>query len=262
MKFDFACDSHIHILESSATVAHYRQIQLKLGLARAVVVQPRAYGTDNSITLEAIAKLGIENARGIAVVHPTVGNYELAKLHAGGIRGLRMSLYTPENAAVSFEMLEPLARIAYGLGWHVQLHWTADQMVQYAPRLLELPTTFVFDHLARLPVSSDAQGTRQAAFAVVRELMQQGRAWVKLSGAYLNTALPHGHGYGDLQSMAEAWIKLAPDRLVWGSDWPHVTEAKHTPNDQELFDLLHQWAGDEATAQRILVDNPAKLYGF
>jgi D-galactarolactone isomerase len=180
MTLHLACDSHIHILESHATVVQYRQIQSQLGLARVVVVQPRAYGTDNRITLEAIAKLGIENARGIAVVHPTVGNYELAKLHSGGIRGLRMSLYTPENAAVSFEMLEPLARIAYGLGWHVQLHWTADQIVQYAPKLFKLPTTFVFYHLARLPVREGAKGIRHAAFSVVCELMQQGRAWVKL----------------------------------------------------------------------------------
>ncbi len=264
-----ACDAHLHILDSSvdartppqqdATALHYQAMQALLGTQRAVVVQPRPYGTNNTVTLDAIARLGRMNTRGVAVVHPGISDGELARLHDGGIRGVRMSLYMPAQAAVTFDMLEPLARQVHAMGWHVQLHWTAEQITEHTEALLALPVTFVFDHLARLPVS---QGAAHPAFAVVRELLQRGQAWVKLSGAYLNTALPPGQGYADVQAVAHTWVALAPDRLVWGSDWPHTTEAHHPPNDSELFDLLHDWAGDPALVQRILVDNPTELYGF
>lgn len=264
-----ACDAHLHILDASldarttiqqdATAAQYQALQALLGTQRAVVVQPRPYGTDHKVTLDAIARMGLAHTRGIAVVHPDVPEQELIALHRGGIRGVRMSLYTAQNAVVGFDMLEPLAHKVHAMGWHLQLHWTADQIAEHAAALLQLPVTLVFDLLARLPVR---QGTAHPAFAVVRELLQQGRAWVKLSGAYLNTALTHGQGYGDLLDMARAWVQLAPDRLVWGSDWPHTTETQHTPDDSDLLDLLYDWAGDTGIAERILVDNPARLYGF
>lgn len=266
---NLACDAHLHILDSyldarttpqqDATADQYQTVQALLGTQRAVVVQPRPYGTDHRVTLNAIAHLGLARTRGIAVVHPDVPEQELISLHQGGIRGVRMSLYTAHNAVVGFEMLEALAHKVHAMGWHLQLHWTADQIAEHADTLLGLPVTLVFDHLARLPV---AQGTAHPAFAVVRELLQQGRAWVKLSGAYLNTVRPHGQGYDDLQAVAQAWVQLAPDRLVWGSDWPHTTETLHMPDDSLLLDLLYDWAGDTGIAERILVDNPARLYGF
>jgi predicted TIM-barrel fold metal-dependent hydrolase len=242
-----------------ATVAQYQQLQSLLGTRRAVVVQPRPYGTDHRVTLDAIARLGLAQTRGIAVVHPDVSDQTLQELHQGGIRGVRMSLYTAHNASVSFEMLEPLADKVHAMGWHLQLHWTADQIAQHATTLLKLPVTLVFDHLARLPVP---QGLTHPAYLVVRELLQQGRAWIKLSGAYLNTALPHGQGYGDLQDISRAWVQLAPDRLVWGSDWPHTTEIHHKPDDSGLFDVLYDWSNSPEIAEQILVNNPAQLYGF
>jgi len=264
-----ACDAHIHILDSrlddrapashDATVAQYRQIQALLGTQRAVVIQPRPYGTDHRVMLDAIARMGLANARGVGVVHPDVSERELTLLHEGGIRGVRMSLYIPEHAAVSFDMLEPLAHQVHAMGWHLQLHWTADQIAAHAQTLLRLPVTYVFDHLARLPV---AQGIQHPAYDVVRELLKRGRAWVKLSCAYLNTALPAEQGYADVQDIARAWIDLAPDRMVWGSDWPHVTETLHKPDDSALLDLLHDWVGSPALFQQVMVDNPARLYGF
>ena len=264
-----ACDAHIHILDkrvdartsnaAHAPVENYQQLQSLLGTQRAVVIQPRPYGTDHRVTLDAIARLGLANARGVGVIHPDITDQALSQLHDGGIRGVRMSLYVPEHAAVSFDMLEALAHRVHALGWHLQMHWTAEQIVERAPRLLRLPVTYVFDHLARLPVS---HGTRHPAYAVVRELLQRGQAWVKLSCAYLNTALPAGQGYADVHDIARAWVTLAPDRVVWGSDWPHVTEHHHKPDDSALLDLLHDWTGDAALFKRVLVDNPARLYGF
>lgn len=266
---ELSCDSHIHILNSAldgraaiyadATVEQYQQVQGLLGTQRAVVVQPRPYGTDHRVTLDAISRLGLANARGIGVVHPNVTDRELAQLDRGGIRGVRMSLYTAHHATVGFEMLEPLAYKVHAMGWHLQLHWTADQISEHAKTLLKLPVTLVFDHLARLPVPL---GVQHPAFAVIRELLQRGRAWIKLSGAYLNTKLPYGQGYADLDEIASAWVELAPDRLVWGSDWPHTTEVHHLPDDGELLDLLHHWVGGSDMFERVLVRNPAKLYGF
>lgn len=264
-----SCDAHLHILDSrldprvaaeqDATVEQYQQAQRLLGTRRAVVVQPRLYGTDHRVTLDAIARLGPRRTRGIAVVLPDASEQALQALHDGGIRGVRMSLHTARHAVLGFDHLEALAHRVHAMGWHLQLHWTAEQLLEHGRRLLKLPVTVVFDHLARLPVS---QGTQHPAFGLVRELLLQGRAWVKLSGAYLNTALPPGQGYADLHAVARAWVALAPDRVVWGSDWPHTTEPLHKPDDSALFDLLYDWAGSSQVAERILVDNPARLYGF
>ena len=172
---------------------------------------------------------------------------------------MRMSLYTAHNASVSFEMLEPLADKVHAMGWHLQLHWTADQIAEHAAALLQLPVTLVFDHLARLPVR---QGTAHPAFAVVRELLQQGRAWVKLSGAYMRSTV-HGPSYADTLPLGQALVQAAPERLVWASNWPHpLSRGGPMPDDAGLLDLMLDWVPDEKTRNRILAANPAKLYGF
>ncbi|HEY4296876.1 MAG TPA: amidohydrolase family protein [Paraburkholderia sp.] len=266
-----ACDSHIHIYERrfladqrsdefvhAASVAEYRHVQLQTGTQRTVVVTPRIYGTDNSVTLDAIQQLGPERTRGVAVLRPDVSDTELAALHEGGIRGIRFTLYTPKNAVVGVEMVEPLARRVAELGWHVQLHWTAAQIVEHEALLARLPSTIVFDHRARLPLPA---GTAHPAFAVVRRLAGSGRVWVKLSGPYLDSLVGLDGAYADTAASARAWVDALPERLVWGSDWPHVTETRK-PDDASLFDLLGTWVEDDATRRRILVDNAASLYGF
>lgn len=266
-----ACDSHIHIYDhrfladrsahgfvEGASVADYRKVQARIGTQRTVIVTPRAYETDNNVTLDAIAQLGLDNARGIAVLRPDVSDAELAALHEGGIRGIRFTLYTPAHAVVNFDMVEPLAQRVAELGWHVQLHWTAQQIVEHEAMLARLPSAIVFDHLARLPLPA---GPSHAAYAIVRRLADSGRVWVKLSGPYLDSVVGLEGGYADTTATARAWATALPERTVWGSDWPHVTES-HKPDDAALFDLLGAWADDEATRKRILVDNPAKLYGF
>jgi predicted TIM-barrel fold metal-dependent hydrolase len=266
-----ACDSHLHIYDprfkmkwpnlravTDASAAEYRLLQKRLGTSRAVVVQPAAYGTDNEVTLDAIARLGAAKTRGVAVVHPTVTDTQLVAMNKGGIRGLRFSQHEPRTAVTSAEMIEPLAHRAHRLGWHVQLHLRAEQIVEMASLLERLPATIVFDHMARLP---QPEGTRHAALSVVKKLIDKGNTWVKLSGAYLDTKVGPPR-YTDLKAVARAFLDHAPQRCVWGSDWPHPTEPHSKPDDAVLFDLLQEWALDEATRLKVLVSNPAELYGF
>ncbi len=264
-----ACDAHIHIYDAgflpagstarlvdSAAVADYRKLQARTGTTRTVVVTPAAYRTDNRVTLDAIRSLGAVSTRGVAVVHPDVTDAELQALDDGGVRGIRFTLFDPATAVTTFDMVEPLAHRVAELGWHVQLHWRADQIVPRAELLDRLPGTLVFDHLARLPMP---EGASHPAFGIVEHLLKGGRAWVKLSGPYLDH---RGPDYEGGTGVAQAFVRAAPDRLVWGSDWPHPTEKEVKPDDAALFDLLGDWAGDEALRRRILVDNPAALYGF
>ncbi|MDQ8729255.1 amidohydrolase family protein [Bradyrhizobium sp. LHD-71] len=263
-----ACDAHMHVYDARfafdgpmvdrGTAGDYLRIQYRLGTARTVVVTPRIYGTDNRVTLDAIERLGPDRTRGIAVLRPDVSDAQLQSMNDGGIRGIRFTLFTPERQVTDFTMVEPLAQRVHELGWHVQLHWTAAQIVDHAELLQRLPTTIVFDHLARLPVTD---GIRHPVFDVVRRLLERDRAWIKLSGAYLDSQVGPEGGYRDLDDVARAWVRLAPERLVWGSDWPHSTE-QTKPDDAELLDLLGRWADDEATRRRILVENPARLYDF
>jgi D-galactarolactone isomerase len=249
-----ACDSHIHIF-SDADIAAYREVQKRIGTERVVIVTPRTHGTDNTVTIDAIRQFGNDQARGVAVLHPDVTDSQLHALNEGGVRGIRFTLYTPQNAAVSFDMVEPLANRIAEYGWHVQLHWTADQIVEHEDMLRRLPCTMVFDHRARLP-SMD-----HSAFRIVRELADAGRAWIKLSGPYLDSKQSPNERYADITPMARAWVDAVPERLVWGGDWPHVTET-HQPDDAMLLALLSDWTEDDALTERILVTNPAVLYGF
>jgi D-galactarolactone isomerase len=262
-----ACDAHLHILDgrfatsakappADMDLADYRQLQGRIGTTRAVIVQAKVYGTDNDCLLDAVSQLG-DDGRGVAVVHPEVTDAELQRLHDGGVRGLRFSVWNPADTVTTIAMIEPLAARIASLGWHAQLHMSGDQIVEQAALIARLPCTVVIDHMGRLP---PGQGTSHPAFAVIRGLLEAGRTWVKLSGAYLNTAIG-APDYPDATRVAQALVALAPARLVWGSDWPHVTEAAK-PDDANLLDLLTVWAGSVSARDRILVDNPAELYGF
>jgi len=264
-----ACDCHMHIydaarfpparpgsrMQANAGVPDYQRLQKRIGTERTVVVQPAAYGTDNRVTLDAIARL--RNARGVAVVFPDVSDADLMALHEGGVRGTRFTVFDPATAVTRVDMIEPLAQRMAGIGWHVQIHMRGDQIVTHADMLRRLPSTIVIDHMGRVPL---AESTAHAAFKVVCELVDKGKTWVKLSGAYQDTKIGPPT-YADATALAQAYVKAAPERMVWGSDWPHPTEADK-PNDALLFDLLSEWAPDAATRRRILVDNPQMLYGF
>jgi predicted TIM-barrel fold metal-dependent hydrolase len=241
-------------MQPNAAAPDYRLFQERIGTSRVIVVTPAAYYTDNAVTLDAIAQLGPQ-ARGVAVVHPTVTDAELKRLANGGVRGIRFTQYDPHTATTTMDMIEPLARRIEPLGWHVQIHLRADQIVAAGDMLLRLPGTIVFDHLGRL---TPPEGLNHPAFAIIRRMLDNGRTWMKLAGAYFFDGPP---GYAEATKVARAYVAAAPDRMVWGSDWPHPTE-KEKPDDAVLFDLVSDWAPDEATRRCILVDNPAKLYGF
>src|SRR5256714_2933200 len=270
-----ACACHMHIydgerfpparpgpqsrMQNDAAVAQYRLLQKRNGTTRTVIVTPAAYVTDNRVTLDGIEQLGRINARDVAVVHPSVTDAELKALAEGGIRGIRFTVFDPRSAAVSIDMIEPLSKRVADLGWHIQIHMRADQIVENAALLEGLPTQVVFDHLGRLPQPAPLE---HQAFAIIRRMLDKGRTWVKLSRAYIDTNV-RAPTYADKTAVAQAYIKTAPERVVWGSDWPHPTEKpEHKPNDATLFDLLTEWAPDEAQRRRILVSNPEALYGF
>jgi predicted TIM-barrel fold metal-dependent hydrolase len=243
----------------NATVQDYRLIQKRIGTTRVVVVTPRNYATDNRVTVDALAQLGA-NARGVAVVHPTVTDAELKSLNDAGVRGIRFSLGDPKTAVVSFDMVEPLAKRVADLGWHVQFNLDGDQIAAHADLLTRLPSQLVFDHMGHptLPAGVDHE-----SFGIMRRLIDKGRTWVKLSGAYSNSTVGPP-SYPEATKIAQAFVQGAPEHIVWGSDWPHPGEQNKPPlpNDALLFDLLATWSPDEATRNRILVTNPEALYGF
>lgn len=264
-----AADCHHHVYDSKypinarsalrppdATVADYRLLQQRLGLTRHVVVQPSTYGTDNTGVLEALAAFG-PNARGIAVCDTSVTDAQLAAMDKAGVRGLRFITSIP--GGVPIEMLEPLSSRVNELGWHVQLVMGGDEIAQRQTLLARLRSPVVFDHMGHIPQPA---GTSHPGFGVILTMLDKGRAWVKLSGAYIDsrTGPP---GYADVGPLARALVRHAPERLVWGSDWPHPTiPVNDKPDDAMLFDLLAAWAPEVAIRDQILVTNPERLYGF
>lgn len=264
-----ACDTHMHIYEDRfpaaptalikpppATVADYRKFQQRLGLSRTVIVQPSTYGTDNRCTLEAIAALG-ENARGVAVVDGSVTDGELDRLTKAGIRGIRFHMFP--GGALPWDILETMAARVHRFGWHVQLQLDGRDLPDREAMLKRLPGTLVVDHVGKFlePVPVDHPG-----FRVLARLVEAGRTWVKLSAAY-EVSKKGPPNYDDVGTLAKALVKLAPERMVWASNWPHPSVPQDkAPDDAVLLDTLLDWAPDDATRRRILADNPAELYGF
>src|SRR6185295_12460580 len=265
-----ACDCHMHFYDDrypvastatlrppNSTIEDYRLLQKRIGTSRTVIATPSTYGTDNRPSLAAAAKLG-SSARVVAVVDDTVTDAELKRLAGLGVCAIRFNLV--QKGATTLEMLEPMAARVHALGWHVQIHMLGDQIVQIEELLSRLPAPIVFDHMGRVPQPA---GIEHPAFRVILRLLERERAWVKVSGAYHDTKVGPP-GYGDTSAVGRAFVKAAPERVVWGTDWPHPTvkELANKPDDAILFDLLADWAPDSRTLRKILVENPAALYGF
>jgi D-galactarolactone isomerase len=251
----FPADPRATVIPGDATVADYRALQARLGMQRHVVVQPSTYGTDNRCLLDALAQFG-EEARGIAVVDASVTEAELARLNAAGVRGLRFNLV--QAAATTTDMLAPLGERVHALGWHIQFNVAGALMPELSGLLAALPCPIVLDHIGHIP---EPVGVDSPAYKAMLRLIDSGRTWIKLSGAYLDSKVGPP-SYADVTNVAQAVGRIAPERLIWGSDWPHPTAKGQKPDDAVLLDLMAAWVPDEATRRKIFVDNPATLFGF
>jgi predicted TIM-barrel fold metal-dependent hydrolase len=266
-----ATDCHFHIngpydrypLSASRTYSppeaglpQYLAMARTIGVQRMVVVQPSTFGTDNRCTLDAVDMFGRQNARAIVVIEDDIGQAELRTMHERGARGARFNAVSGNGAPL--DQLEALARKLVPLGWHIQLYLHGEQILELVPALEKLPVTLVLDHMAG--VQSD-RGVESPEFRAAASLLQSGKAYVKLSG-YRSSV--QGYPYDDVAPLARRFIEIAPDRCVWGTDWPHPSlfGDTHMPDDGELFDLLGEWAPTDELRRKVLVDNPARLYGF
>lgn len=263
------CDTHMHIYDKryplaptakivhgDALVPEYMAMRKRLGIERTVIVQPTAYGTDNRCTLDAMAAIG-PSARGVAVVDQAVTDEELDRLTKLGIRGIRFFMLP--GGALPWEILDTMAARVGNFGWHVQLQLDGRTLPEREAVLKRLPGTLVIDHVGKFlePVPVD-----HPAFAVLKRLVENGRTWVKLSAPYevSKSGPPY---FDDVGALAKVLVGLAPERMVWATNWPHPTPpADQKPDDAMLLDMLFDWVPDETVRRKVLVDNPAKLYGY
>lgn len=265
-----ACDCHAHVIGPPETYPYvaersytpppalledYMAMHRALGIERAVIVHPSLHGTDNRVTLDGIAGYG-RNARGVAVVDPDVTDAELERLNTGGIRGIRFNIMF--GGGVELDALEALAERIKPLEWHVQLLINVNRdLVALAPRLRKSGLPFVVDHMGFMDA---ADGLDHPGFQTLVTLVKDGVCWAKVSGNYrIANDRPH---FRNAIPFAKALIEAGPERIVWGTDWPHPALTSNMPNDGDLLDALDDYAPDPALKKMILVENPARLYGF
>lgn len=264
-----ATDTHFHIFgpedrypmvaerrftPPDASVASYLHLHRTLGLSRAVLVQPSGYGTDNRRQLDAARQMDIPT-RVIVVVSPDATDRQFEELHAQEARGVRFIPTQPGGLPLG--ELERYAERLAEFGWHIQLMLSPAHLVELAPRLAGLRCDIVIDHMADIQA---VDGTGQPAFRALLRLLEGDRCWIKLSAGYHGSR--QAPPYPDMLPLAHALVAARPDRLLWGTDWPHVNLAGPMPKSTEFLDLMLDWVPDEKTRNKILADNPARLYGF
>jgi predicted TIM-barrel fold metal-dependent hydrolase len=264
-----ACDCHSHVIGdparypftanrsfTPAVASHgaFRAMLDTLGIDRMVIVQPSVYGLDNSCTLDAIAALGVDRCRGVAAIEATLDQKILRAMDQGGIRAARF--ITTAKGGTGLDQFRAVAEHIAPVGWHLEMYTDAKIWRELTPTVKSLPIQFVIDHMGKLPANADPDSED---FRGILALLDTGKCWIKLCG-YRNSVA--GHPYKDVAGLARRLIAHAPERCVWGTDWPHTNLKTYMPDDGELLDLLHEWAPDEKTRHRILVDNPARLYRF
>ncbi len=273
-----ACDTHFHVFgpphrfpfaatrryePPAAPIEHYWNVQKVTGLSRGMVVQPTVHGTDNAAIVDAVAR-SEGRLLGVACIHEAITDDELSALAAAGIRAARFSLMSdrPGSHETIAKLIDRIAR----LNWSLVLHVEPQNLVVHEEFIRALPGPTVIDHMARI---DPAQGLDQPAFALLLDLLGDQRFWTKICCVDKISARPQadvsgGPPFADVVPFAKAVIDAAPDRVIWGSDWPHGNNFTpgRTPNEGDLLDLLGVMAPDGETRRAILVDNPARLYGF
>ena len=262
-----ACDTHIHCYDRAAKAAPgaampghfppeaYRDLQKRLGTSRVIVVQPNAYRDDNTVTLHAMKALG-KNAKGVAVVTETVQDAELERLTRAGIMAQRF--FNLPGGSIPFSRMDAIMARVHPFGWHANLQLDGRELPKYEAQILRLPGKFVVDHNGKFmePVSPGSN-----EFRSLLKLVETGRCWVKLSAPY-ETSKTGAPKYEDVSKLARALVKHAPERMLWATNWPHPSVPVGSIDDQDMLNLLADWAPKEADRQKILVDNPAELYGY
>jgi predicted TIM-barrel fold metal-dependent hydrolase len=265
-----ACDCHSHVFgpqtrypfaANAAYIApdspteNYVRMLKTIGCERAVIVQPSVYGTDNTAMLDAL-RSGLFQFRGVAVVRPGITDSELQSYNEAGVRGIRVNLSSATPGMTLDEACRMAPRLK-ALGWHIQFFLDLKAMADAEEKLGTLDITIVIDHFGRVNAQEGVQGE---AFQRLLRLVRRPNCWAKLIGPYfLSSERPY---FPDVAPLARAVVAAAPDRVVWGTDWPHPSPHGAMPNDGDLADMLGDWVPDDAQRKRVLVDNPARLYGF
>jgi predicted TIM-barrel fold metal-dependent hydrolase len=265
-----ACDAHCHVFGPAsrfpyspdrsytppdAPVENLRILHARLGISRAVIVHASCHGTDMQVTLDAIASSG-GNYRGVACVDNSVTNDELTALHSGGIRGIRFNFVKHLGGVPDLDVFYRLMARIKPMGWHIVLHFDAEDILAQRELLQRIDVPFVIDHMGRVKAGD---GLEQRPFQSLLELFRTNPlAWIKVCGA--ERVSVGKRPFLDAVPYAQALIAVDPGRILWGTDWPHPNITKDMPNDGELVDLFATICPDPATARRILVDNPTRLY--
>jgi predicted TIM-barrel fold metal-dependent hydrolase len=261
------CDTHVHVIGPTAryplnpqrnytpvacTLSQYQAVMASCGIARAVLVQPSVYGTDNRQLLDALREGGAA-FRGVAVPRADASDVELDEMHTLGVRGVRLNLVNPQVVAVE-AVVALCARVAER-GWHlqVQVRWGGTAQVTLADVAAKVMLPLVIDHMGRPPA--------MVAPRALLDLLASGRGWVKLSAPYRQSSAD-GPPYADVLPLVRTLVAENPDRLLWASDWPHTERFTPTPYDADLVDLLPEWLGSEDLRRRVCVANPAGLYAY
>lgn len=261
-----ATDTHLHVFEPGyphvdsplytfpdGTLAQYEQLAEYLGIQRMVIVQPTFYGDDNQVLLDALHRAG-ERCRGVVRITDDTSDAELDRYHSLGVRAIRLDLFARSSwpTAELIDYVRRMAARATPRGWHVHFYTPGTIVRDLLPFLADLEDTFVIDHMGYM---LEADGLTQADADRLQQVLSQGSCWIKLSGPY---RIAKNKPLSSVEPLGRALVRTRADRLIWGSDWPHLPDGQRDTG--ELLDLLADWAPDEADRRRILVDGPQHLF--
>ena len=265
-----SCDAHCHVFGPHAVFPYaasasywppdadkqaLKRMHDKLGIERAVLVQASCHGTDNRAMLDAIASSG-GSYRGVCIADDGFGNDDFRQLHDGGVRGVRFNFVRHLGGAPDLGMMRRVLDRVQPLGWHLVIHVDAEDIIAYRDFFDGLDMEIVVDHMGRVPTSA---GVGQQAYRVLLDFLRRDNWWVKVCGAERIALAPP---FYDAIPYAQGLVEVAPERVLWGTDYPHPNIRRHMPNDADLLDLVPLIARDPALQRKILVENPARLYGF
>ena len=268
-----SCDSHFHVFgphaefpfapdraftPTDAGKEDLFRLHKFLGIARGVFVQSTAHRSDNRVLVD-LLKAGQGRYRGVALLEPNTPDDEVERLDDAGVRGVRLHWYFPHSGAPRpREEMRAIIEKVSPYGWHIANHVGGNGIVDYYDFLAGIEAPVVIDHMGRIDIG---EGLNGRAFRTLLRMLDRGNVWVKLSGA--DRITKHAHSYAEAMPFAQALAKHAPERVVWGTDWPHPNHKPgEVPNDGELVDLIAQIAPDSRTRQLMMVENPTKLFGF